>query len=141
MDDCFKWCCFQEDDQYYDEGGEKESGASAGPEQAPSPIPPETTPIIPTRVVPTLLSPSFDDAVTDGDKPTLSISVKPIEADDDIVQPTAVFSEPPKVYNSVTFPVTAFLQISIGNYCAGIVKLNVFLQTKMSLYSLPSNAL
>ena len=87
------------------------------------------------------MSPSFDDAVTDGDKTTLSISVKPIEADDDIVQPTAVFSEPPKVYNSVTFPVTAFLQISIGNYCAGIVKLNVFLQTKMSLYSLPSNAL
>ena len=65
---------------------------------------PETTPILPTRVVPTLLSPSFDDAAS-VDEPTLSMTAKPIDSDDEIVQPTAVFSEPPKIYSSILFPV------------------------------------
>ncbi len=98
----------QEDDQYYDEGGEKEEGA-AGPkaeegeeveQQAPVPVP-ETTPILPTRVVPTLLSPSFDDESLDGG--SLLMTVKPVE---DLVQPTATLSEaPPQIYSSISFPV------------------------------------
>jgi hypothetical protein len=39
------------------------------------------------------------------DEPTLSMTAKPIDADDELVQPTAVFSEPPKVFSSVVFPV------------------------------------
>ena len=96
----------QEDDQYDYDAGEKESSSSPKPDQAPPPVP-ETTPIQPTRVVPTLLSPSFDDPAS-VDEPTLSMTAKPIDADDDLVQPTAVFSEPPKIYSSVLFPVNSY---------------------------------
>ncbi len=95
--------CNQEDDQYYDEGGEKD-GEEA--EQTPVPVPvPETTPILPTRVVPTLLSPSFEDEST-VDGGSLSMSSKPIDANE-MIAPTKMFSEPPKIYSSISFPVSS----------------------------------
>ena len=93
--------CNQEDDQYYDEGGEKD-GEEA--EQTPLPVP-ETTPILPTRVVPTLLSPSFEDEST-VDGGSLSMSSKPIDANE-MIAPTKMFSEPPKIYSSISFPVSS----------------------------------
>jgi hypothetical protein len=65
------------------------------------PLPETTTPILPTRVVPSLLSPSFDE-VSPVD--LSSVAVRPADADDKIVS-TAVLSQPPKVYSSVVFPV------------------------------------
>jgi hypothetical protein len=96
---CFN---FQEDDQYYEEGGEKDE-APPSIEKDPEPVPvPETTPILPTRVVPNLLSPSFDDSTLDGG---LSMTVKPM---DELIAPTATISEPPpQIFSSISFPVNS----------------------------------
>lgn len=115
----FTWFSFQEDEQYDYEAGDKEE-AAAGPkaeegeveQQAPVPVP-DTTPILPTRVVPTLLSPSFEDEASGGG--SLSMTVKPVE---EMIMPTAVLSEaPPQIYSSISFPVRKYVKWKIFQKC------------------------